>query len=128
MAKGPFSDKYVRRDLREIISSEAGANDGFGFPFLLYVYLLDNILPCTNIPSFNSDLQYISSAMRTSPMSSSKRVSLSRKLEQPSLTLFKELPRQPQKRLTTLRSAGSGVESGGLCKNGSSRVGCILSS
>lgn len=35
VAKGPFSDKYVSRALREIISSEAGANDGFGFPFLL---------------------------------------------------------------------------------------------
>lgn len=41
VAKGPFSDKYVRRPLREIISSEAGANDGFGFPFLmLAVYLI----------------------------------------------------------------------------------------
>ncbi|KAF2836613.1 Na(+)/H(+) antiporter 1 [Patellaria atrata CBS 101060] len=35
VAKGPFADKYVPRALREIISSEAGANDGFGFPFLL---------------------------------------------------------------------------------------------
>lgn len=35
VAKGPFSDKYVRRNLREIISAEAGANDGFGFPFLM---------------------------------------------------------------------------------------------
>jgi len=35
VAKGPFSDKFVPRALREIISSEAGANDGFGFPFLL---------------------------------------------------------------------------------------------
>ncbi|KAF2793622.1 Na(+)/H(+) antiporter 1 [Melanomma pulvis-pyrius CBS 109.77] len=35
VAKGPFSDKYVPRALRELISSEAGANDGFGFPFLL---------------------------------------------------------------------------------------------
>ena len=41
IAKGPFADKYVARDLREIISSEAGANDGFGFPFLmLAVYLI----------------------------------------------------------------------------------------
>lgn len=41
IAKGPFADKYVPRDLREIISSEAGANDGFGFPFLmLAVYLI----------------------------------------------------------------------------------------
>jgi sodium/hydrogen antiporter len=35
IAKGPFADKYIARPLREIISSEAGANDGFGFPFLL---------------------------------------------------------------------------------------------
>ncbi|KAI4649272.1 hypothetical protein J4E93_003588 [Alternaria ventricosa] len=35
VAKGPFADKFVPRALREIISSEAGANDGFGFPFLL---------------------------------------------------------------------------------------------
>lgn len=41
IAKGPFADKYVSRPLREIISSEAGANDGFGFPFLyLAVYLI----------------------------------------------------------------------------------------
>ncbi|TKW48209.1 putative Na(+)/H(+) antiporter C3A11.09, partial [Colletotrichum tanaceti] len=41
VAKGPFADKYVRRSLREIISSEAGANDGFGFPFLmLATYLI----------------------------------------------------------------------------------------
>lgn len=41
MAKGPFSDVYVARDLREIISSEAGFNDGFGFPFLmLATYLM----------------------------------------------------------------------------------------
>lgn len=35
VAKGPFSDKYVRRNLRELISAEAGANDGFGFSFLM---------------------------------------------------------------------------------------------
>ena len=41
IAKGPFADKYVRRPLRELISAEAGANDGFGFPFLmLAVYLI----------------------------------------------------------------------------------------
>jgi NhaP-type Na+/H+ or K+/H+ antiporter len=41
IAKGPFADKFVARDLREIISSEAGANDGFGFPFLmLATYLI----------------------------------------------------------------------------------------
>ncbi|KAJ3457877.1 hypothetical protein MRS44_015018 [Fusarium solani] len=33
IAKGPFADKYVPRPLRDLISSEAGANDGFGFPF-----------------------------------------------------------------------------------------------
>lgn len=41
VAKGPFADKFVARPLREIISSEAGANDGFGFPFLmLATYLM----------------------------------------------------------------------------------------
>lgn len=35
VAKGPFSDKYVARPLREIISAEAGANDGFASPFLI---------------------------------------------------------------------------------------------
>lgn len=41
IAKGPFADKYVARGLREIISAEAGANDGFGFPFLmLATYLM----------------------------------------------------------------------------------------
>lgn len=47
IAKGPFADKFVARPLREIISSEAGANDGFGFPFLmLAVYLIRH----ANIP------------------------------------------------------------------------------
>ncbi|KAH7020271.1 Sodium/hydrogen exchanger family protein [Ilyonectria destructans] len=41
ITKGPFADKDVIRPLREIISSEVGANDGFGFPFLmLAVYLI----------------------------------------------------------------------------------------
>ncbi|KAI0018918.1 Sodium/hydrogen exchanger family-domain-containing protein [Xylariomycetidae sp. FL0641] len=35
VAKGPFADKYVVRPLREIISAEAGANDGFASPFLM---------------------------------------------------------------------------------------------
>lgn len=35
IAKGPFADNYVHRNLREFISAEAGGNDGFGFPFLL---------------------------------------------------------------------------------------------
>ncbi|KAJ4291678.1 hypothetical protein N0V90_009573 [Kalmusia sp. IMI 367209] len=40
IAKGPFADKYVPRALREIISAEAGSNDGFGFPFLLLATFL----------------------------------------------------------------------------------------
>ncbi|KAK7963944.1 hypothetical protein PG988_010918 [Apiospora saccharicola] len=40
LAKGPFADKYVARPLREIISAEAGANDGFGFPFLMLAITL----------------------------------------------------------------------------------------
>ncbi|KAM5365307.1 hypothetical protein ACJZ2D_011090 [Fusarium nematophilum] len=41
IAKGPFADKYVARPLREIISSEAGANSGVGFLFLmLATYLI----------------------------------------------------------------------------------------
>ncbi|KXJ94945.1 Sodium/hydrogen exchanger family-domain-containing protein [Microdochium bolleyi] len=35
IAKGPFADRYVARPLREVISAEAGANDGFAFPFLM---------------------------------------------------------------------------------------------
>jgi sodium/hydrogen antiporter len=35
IAKGPFADQYVPRPLREIISAEAGANDGFASPFLM---------------------------------------------------------------------------------------------
>ncbi|KAI8956678.1 Cation/H+ exchanger [Daldinia sp. FL1419] len=35
VAKGSFADKYVARPLREIISAEAGANDGFASPFLM---------------------------------------------------------------------------------------------
>ncbi|ETS82325.1 hypothetical protein PFICI_04201 [Pestalotiopsis fici W106-1] len=35
VAKGAFSDKFVVRPLREIISAEAGANDGFASPFLM---------------------------------------------------------------------------------------------
>ncbi|KAF5580151.1 Na(+) H(+) antiporter [Fusarium pseudoanthophilum] len=43
VGKGPFGDKYVARPLREVISAEAGANDGFGFPFLmLATYLIQH--------------------------------------------------------------------------------------
>lgn len=41
VAKGPFADKFVPRALRELISAEAGANDGFALAFLLLaVYLI----------------------------------------------------------------------------------------
>jgi sodium/hydrogen antiporter len=40
IAKGPFAENYVHRPLREFISSEAGGNDGFGFPFLLFAVAL----------------------------------------------------------------------------------------
>lgn len=49
IAKGPFADKYVPRALREIISSEAGANDGFGFPFLLLATYLIRHAPTENV-------------------------------------------------------------------------------
>lgn len=48
IAKGPFSDKYVARPLREIISSEARANDGFGFPFLM---LATYLIRYANVPA-----------------------------------------------------------------------------
>ncbi|KLU86018.1 Na(+)/H(+) antiporter [Magnaporthiopsis poae ATCC 64411] len=47
IAKGPFADKYVPRALREIISAEAGANDGFSFPFLM---LAINLMRHTELP------------------------------------------------------------------------------
>ncbi|KAL8372344.1 hypothetical protein RB595_001914 [Gaeumannomyces hyphopodioides] len=47
IAKGPFADKYVPRPLREVISAEAGANDGFGFPFLM---LATNLMRHTELP------------------------------------------------------------------------------
>ncbi|KAH7155862.1 Sodium/hydrogen exchanger family-domain-containing protein [Dactylonectria estremocensis] len=41
IAKGPFADMFVARPLREIMSCEAGANDGFAFPFLMIaVYMM----------------------------------------------------------------------------------------
>lgn len=45
IAKGPFSDKYVARPLREIISAEAIFNDGFGFPYLMLAVLLQRHPP-----------------------------------------------------------------------------------
>lgn len=35
IAKGAFAERYVPRRLREQISAEAGANDGFASPFLM---------------------------------------------------------------------------------------------
>lgn len=49
IAKGPFADKYVPRALREIISAEAGANDGFGFPFLLLATFLIRHAPVDDV-------------------------------------------------------------------------------
>ena len=41
IVKGRYAEKYVSEHLRDIISAEAGANDGFGYPFLfLAIYLL----------------------------------------------------------------------------------------
>lgn len=41
IVKGSFADQHVSPRLRNIISAESGANDGFGYPFLfLAVYLL----------------------------------------------------------------------------------------
>lgn len=41
IVKGRYAEQSVPRDLRSLISAEAGANDGFGYPFLfLAVYLL----------------------------------------------------------------------------------------
>lgn len=52
IAKGPFADKFVPRHLREIISAEAGANDGFGIPFLmLAVYLIRH----ADVPGASAD-------------------------------------------------------------------------
>jgi NhaP-type Na+/H+ or K+/H+ antiporter len=52
IAKGPFADKYVPRALREIISAEAGANDGFGFPFLLLATFLIRHTPVDDVDSW----------------------------------------------------------------------------
>lgn len=35
IAKGPFAELYVSRSLGELISAEAGANDGLASPFLM---------------------------------------------------------------------------------------------
>lgn len=49
IAKGPFADRYVPRALREIISAEAGANDGFAFPFLLLATYLIRHAPTDGV-------------------------------------------------------------------------------
>lgn len=41
IVKGRYAENYVSPHLRNIISAEAGANDGFGYPFLfLAIFLL----------------------------------------------------------------------------------------
>lgn len=41
IVKGRYAEKHVPPELRALISAEAGANDGFGYPFLfLAIYLL----------------------------------------------------------------------------------------
>lgn len=41
VARGPFADMFVARELRDLMACEAGVNDGFGFPFLMFaVYLM----------------------------------------------------------------------------------------
>lgn len=59
IAKGPFADKYVPRALREIISAEAGSNDGFGFPFLLLATYLIRHAPEDDI-NFKPGMEGIS--------------------------------------------------------------------
>ncbi|OAL56440.1 hypothetical protein IQ07DRAFT_495951 [Pyrenochaeta sp. DS3sAY3a] len=60
IAKGPFADKYVPRALREIISAEAGSNDGFGFPFLLLATYLIRHAPEEDI-TFKPGVERIAS-------------------------------------------------------------------
>lgn len=60
IAKGPFADKYVPRALREIISAEAGANDGFGFPFLLLATYLTRYAPKDDV-NFKPGVSHIAS-------------------------------------------------------------------
>ncbi|GKT64365.1 sodium/hydrogen exchanger family protein [Colletotrichum tofieldiae] len=63
VAKGPFSDKFVRRSLREIISSEAGANDGFGFPFLMLATYLMRHAEGSDVPAGDSTVQSVARAL-----------------------------------------------------------------
>ncbi|RGP61381.1 hypothetical protein FLONG3_10537 [Fusarium longipes] len=52
IAKGPFADKYLARPLREIISAEAGANEGFGFLFLM---LATYLIRYADVPGTNTN-------------------------------------------------------------------------
>ncbi|OHW99949.1 sodium hydrogen exchanger family protein [Colletotrichum incanum] len=63
VAKGPFSDKFVRRSLREIVSSEAGANDGFGFPFLMLATYLMRHAEGSGVPAGDSTVQTVARAL-----------------------------------------------------------------
>ena len=41
IVKGKFADKYIGRELQDIVIAESGANDGLGYPFLfLALYLM----------------------------------------------------------------------------------------
>ncbi|CRK36107.1 hypothetical protein BN1708_016500, partial [Verticillium longisporum] len=66
VAKGPFADKFVARPVREVISAEAGANDGFGFPFLmLATYLIRHAEGADRMldKGFEDDIKAILGAM-----------------------------------------------------------------
>ncbi|KAK1594602.1 sodium/hydrogen exchanger family protein [Colletotrichum navitas] len=63
VAKGPFSDKFVRRSLREIISSEAGGNDGFGFPFLMLATYLMRHAENPDLSAGNSTIETVARAI-----------------------------------------------------------------
>lgn len=60
IARDPFADKYVPRALREIISAEAGSNDGFGFPFLLLATYLIRHAPEEDVVNFKPGVSRIS--------------------------------------------------------------------
>ncbi|KAM0279211.1 hypothetical protein ACHAQH_004756 [Verticillium albo-atrum] len=55
VAKGPFADKFVARPVREVISAEAGANDGFGFPFLMLATYLIRHAEGVSVQSMTGD-------------------------------------------------------------------------
>lgn len=40
IVRGRYAEKYVARNVRDIISAESGANDGLGYPFIFLPLLL----------------------------------------------------------------------------------------